>query len=383
MSITIELTDEQQAALDKVLDWKKDAHAGEISSQFTFGGLAGTGKTTLMNHLNAVSDFHIRFLTPTGKAAHVLRTKGVSAETIHSFIYNFQGIYVDERGKEQPIFEEKEGLEYRPDLIVVDESSMVSQEVHGDLVVHGIPILWVGDHGQLPPVGGDPGLMRNLDVCLETVHRQALDNPIIQLAHYIREGGSPTQFKRDSGFNDHRVSVGSGRGASPLKMIKYAENHGIDQMICAFNATRHKVNANYRAVLGFSAPKDKVRPGERVICLKNNRRANIFNGMVFEVAEITNRNREWTEALLIDDQEAERGPFKLFKKCFGGKPAGVDVPKDCEQFDYAYCITCHKSQGSEWDKVLVIDETCRRWDMNRWRYTAYTRARENLAVITQ
>ena len=127
--------------------------------------------------------------------------------------------------------------------------------------------------------------------------------------------------------------------------------------------------------------REKIAVGEKLICLKNNRRRMIFNGMMFTVAEVNWQDEESICCDLIDDVGEVRDEIVMFKPCIGGKPAGVEVPRDQEQFDYGYCITAHKAQGSEWNRVMVLDQPCRNWSMERWRYTAFTRAREHLTVI--
>jgi exodeoxyribonuclease-5 len=151
----------------------------------------------------------------------------------------------------------------------------------------------------------------------------------------------------------------------------------VDQIICAFNKTRNAINAAYRRSLGFQ---DLLCEGDRVICLKNNRRKNVFNGMLFTVRRIVERKANSIVVDLLDDCDVPRYEMELDVAPFGGGIYDVASIKG-EVFDHAYAITAHKSQGSEWKHVLVVDQPCRQWDMARWRYTAFTRAKDRLTVV--
>lgn len=371
---TVELTPEQSQVADAACEAIQSG-----SDEVTIGGYAGTGKTVLARALKERTGACV--VAPTGKAAQVLRNKGIVAETIHSVIYRFLGVkqQKDAEGKpvekEKPMFDAKDELDQAPPLFIVDESSMVNGEVYSDLRSHGVPIIWIGDHGQLPPVGSDPGIMRTPDHVLKTIHRQAAENPIIQLAHAVRLGESLERFRN---LGDERLGI---YGPSSVdRIVHFARTRNVDQILCAFNQTRNAVNAKYREALGY---RDTLNVGDRVVCLKNNRRKMIFNGMVFTVERIVGGlGSGVVQADIVDDLGNRRQAVSMFEKVFGGGLYAVEeVPKDAEQFDYAYALTVHKSQGSEWPSVLVIDQTCNKWDMKRWRYTAYTRAKEKLTVV--
>jgi len=353
-------------------------------AQTTLGGLAGTGKTTILELLKAALGFEPQYLAPTGKAAEVMRQKGLAnAETIHSFIYNFQGLSRDENDENpKPIFEDKGDLELDTSLIVVDEASMVNTSLYTDLMEKGYPVLFVGDHGQLAPVGGDPGLMANPDICLERIHRQAEGNPIIQLAHSIRNGGHPANFKCEG----DEVQIIRRGGTN--KIVSYAMNNNIDQIIVGFNKLRCNINAAYRASLGRSD--EQIVVGEKLICLKNNRDRGIFNGMMFEVMEIDGgtattldlKLKNLSTGYIADEPHTIARGALLQEKSYDldlAKQRG-QVSKKTSSFDYSYAITGHKSQGSQWDSVLVMWDVCKFWSMELWGYTAVTRAAERVVV---
>ena len=174
---------EQGAALDQVGRWLKRGDA----PLFRLFGYAGVGKTTLARHVAEHASGKAAFAAYTGKAALVLRSRGCAgATTIHSLIYNAG------EGKDgAPTFTlNKDGPASRASLIVIDECSMVDEELGRDLLSFGKPILVLGDPAQLPPVkGGGFFTEAEPDVMLTHIHRQAADNAIIQLSQTIRDGG--------------------------------------------------------------------------------------------------------------------------------------------------------------------------------------------------
>jgi exodeoxyribonuclease-5 len=370
----VTLTSEQEAIANSVL-----SNYASGQTQMSIGGLAGTGKTVLARFLRTQLGSTACVVAPTGKAAEVLRQKGIPAETIHSVIYRFVGMVQekDESGKPTehgtPVFDSKmEGEVEIPSVFICDESSMVNKEVYNDLVSQGVPIIWIGDHGQLPPVGADPGIMRNPDYVLKTIHRQAAESPIIRLAHAIRNGRNISEFK---GLGDERLGIYE--RSSIDRIVHFARSRNVDQIICAFNKTRNAINSAYRHSIGYD---DLLCEGDRVICLKNNRRKNIFNGMLFTVRRIIERRPNMIVVDLLDDCGVPRYAMDIEVAPFGGGIYDVAAIKG-EVFDHAYAITAHKSQGSEWPHVLVVDQPCTQWDMTRWRYTAFTRAKERLTVV--
>lgn len=342
----MELTKQQKTSLYKLVQGVRDKGL----KQQTLGGYAGTGKTTLIKYL-------IQFFPNygvsayTGKAANVLRSKGVSdASTIHSRIY-------------QPFFDN--GVVYF-DLTVdpgcggfiIDESSMVSEEIYSDLTSFGLPIIFVGDHGQLEPIGDGFNLMKNPDYKLEEIHRNAGD--IAHFAGHMRHGFSARGFKPQDGS----VSL-----VSKVGINDYLE---ADQVICAYNKTRVKVNAQVRKALGH---KGLLKVGERVMCLKNNKKQGLFNGMQGTVVKLYQKSRGGKYMDFLFGDTLIEG-VKYTPKHFGQESYDIGWGGDGPNpFDYAYCVTCHKAQGDEWNNVLVIEQKCNKWDHKRWAYTAASRPR--------
>ena len=276
MNTVVELSNDQQVASSAILDWLYSDSPYDLS----VGGLAGTGKSFLLSHLwPQLSAAGVAVATPTGKSAQVLNLKHLPATTVHRLIYKFKGLVETDEGKEEPIFADEGGwgtIDNKPPKgIAIDESSMINTEIHRDIKARRLRCLWIGDHGQLKPVGGDPGLMRNPDITLETIQRQAADNPIINMSYDIRNGAWPSKAHA----NGKEINVG--RITKDERLVEYAIDRNIDQIIVPTNQLRHRINRLYRAKLGY--PDDRtVVPNERTICLLNNYNWWVFNGSNFQ-----------------------------------------------------------------------------------------------------
>lgn len=337
--------------------------------EITIAGMAGTGKTTIASTLlNELKNRPYVVLTPTGKAANVLRSKGVKADTIHSAIYNYKGKYVHaDSGVEYLNWEEKGAIEKEPEIIFIDEASMVDERLANDLRSLGTKIIWVGDHGQLPPVGKDPGIMKYPNYLLKEVFRQKGNTGLLSYAYDVRSGVNAS-FK-----NYENVTQLKDKSFDELVRLDF------DQAICGFNNTRHAFNRSFRQKLKY---KKIIEPGEKMICVHNNRRQGIFNGMQFIVQEVLGFDLDSIVCNVIYDGDTKVREIKISRIAIGNQNYDTEKSNSEEVVaDYAYCITCHKSQGSEWNKILVINQNSKAWDQHRWLYTAATRARESLIIL--
>jgi exodeoxyribonuclease-5 len=323
----------------------------------TLGGYAGTGKTTIVSYLLSVLE-NFSVCAFTGKAANVLRKKGAPATTIHSLIY-------------KPFTESDGSVTFRItddlacDGIIVDEASMVTEELDTDLRSFGVPILYVGDHGQLPPVGNDFNLMESPMYKLERIHRNA--GTIAKFCEWVRRGNSP------KGFPMH---LNRGNKIRYLKRWDITPEllTQVDQTICAFNKTRIELNTKARTALGYT---ELLHEGEKVMCLRNNRKSGVFNGMQGTIADFFEHKKK--HYLEMESNGINYENIRYDPKQFHQEKVISDYSKDGPlPFDYAYAITAHKAQGDEWDKVLVMEQICKGWDHTRWCYTAASRAKENL-----
>lgn len=350
----MELTAEQEHAVDAFAD----LHSGR-RKRLTLGGYAGTGKTTIIRAIvdrYGASDLAV--VAPTGKAAHVLRTKGVEATTLHSLIYTPRG--TDRDGN--VVF--RRNGNPMPRVVICDEASMLDVKLVTDLERAVKHVLYVGDHGQLEPIGDDPGLMRAPDIRLENIHRQAEDSPIISFAHHVRLGHDPRSFGELA-----RVQ----RGWS-------ADLVDFDVVIVGLNKSRQKVNAWMRQERGFLGPVPQV--GENVICLRNASEYEVWNGMTGRVTAIDPQRRRMS----VSTDDGPRADVLYDPEQFGAertkpytRPRSGSACKTL--WDFGYAVTCHKFQGSEAERVAVVDETAASWSRERWAYTAATRASQQLRWV--
>jgi exodeoxyribonuclease-5 len=349
--MTVELTIEQKDVIDKLAKGVKSNKPLQ-----TCGGYAGTGKTTIVRTLRNKLN-RCKVCAYTGKAADVLKRKGVDASTIHSLIYE---PVVDSFGNVE--FALREFLEC--DSIIIDEASMVSREIFKDLESFGLPLICVGDHGQLPPVSGNGfNLMENPEYRLEEVHRNAGD--IAHFANHIRQGFDIQDFRKSD-----QISFVYNMNDDVLSEV--------DQVICAYNKTRVQINQQIRAKLGYK-PKNMITVGEKVMCLRNSKRVGIFNGMQGRVKSFV-----FDKGRLYIDFDAN-GFFPRLEVDISSfnseKPDFDHDPDSPHPFEYAYCITCHKAQGDEWDVVCVVEQKCDKWDHIRWLYTAVSRAKSKVVLV--
>lgn len=330
-------------------------------------GLAGTGKSVTTNALaNELELLGYRVLTlaPTGKSANVLRIKGREAQTIHHVVYDFKGIYTSYNDKEIPIFQIK-GLKNikEVDILIVDESSMVTTKMKKDIESRFNQVIWVGDHGQLEPIGANPKLFETPDYVLNTIFRQKKGSGIINSAHGARATGE---------IEENEDVLVSGDWKEILN------NKRIDQVICGFNKSRVEINSWIRKKDGRT---NLIEIGDKLICLKNNYEFSLYNGMGLQVEDIhysTNRSTYIT-ALTDTDEELT---FPVIHSGFdNGSIQEKDLRFDEVVADYGYAITCHKAIGSEWNNVLLLNQSFHRWDHSKWIYTGLTRAKEKSYVI--
>jgi exodeoxyribonuclease-5 len=366
-------TPHQDAALDAVGAWLKTKPGrGGTPPLFRLFGYAGTGKTTLARHIADGVDGEVKFAAFTGKAASVMRSKGCAkASTIHSLIYRAR-----ESGVEEPSFELwDEAPASKAKLIIIDECSMVDAELGRDLMSFGAPVLVLGDPAQLPPIqGGGFFTEAEPDAMLTEVHRQAQDDPIVRLSMDIREGRSletgeygQTQVVRKSDLDPARVL-------------------NADQVLVGRNATRRAYNMRMRERRGLGEAGPLPVVGDKLVCLRNNRKKALFNGGLWAVRERSARKTGIIGMRLTPDDDSGSRVVKVNVRpeCFTGGIEDFDWPrrKPYDEFDYGYVLTVHKAQGSQWDDVVLFDESFAFPDSReRWLYTGVTRAAKRLAVV--
>ena len=361
-------TPHQDAALTAAANWLKGARGR--ASIFRLFGYAGTGKTTLVKHIAEGVDGKVLFAAFTGKAACVMRSKGChSASTIHSLIYRAR-----ESGEETPSFELwNDAPASKAKLIIIDECSMVDAEQARDLMSFGVPLLVLGDPAQLPPISGG-GFFTDAepDAMLTEVHRQAQDDPIVRLSMEIRAGNPLTQGQ----YGETQVVR---RDALDPKRVLDA-----DQVLVGRNVTRRAYNARLRERRGFADALPMA--GDKLVCLRNNRRKGLFNGGLWMVKERPKPRRQIIRMHLKPDEDLGERLIKVSVRpeCFTGAIEEFDWPqrKAYDEFDFGYVLTVHKAQGSQWDDVVLFDESGAFPDnRDRWLYTGVTRAAKRLTIV--
>lgn len=359
-------------------------------------GYAGVGKTTLVKHIIAALDVDeddVVYCAYTGKACTVLQNKGNrNVSTLHRLLWEWRPM---PNGK---FFRKRK--EILEKIVVVDEVSMVSKEIVAELLSrHNIYILFLGDPGQLPPIDKDSAhdLLDKPHIFLDEVMRQAAESEIIRLTMDIR-AGKPLQLYK---------------GKEVMVLDKSELNTGMltwaDQVLCATNQTRAKFNKQMRELQGRG---EMPENGDKVICIQNHwnelsiNESPLVNGTI---GFLSNVYDTWVQYPSIYDnlkvdvlgcdlitETSDKFSLDIDKKKLiteqdtftrdikyrisKNKNYADTIPYE---FLYGYAITCHKSQGSEWEKVLVVEETFpfSKEEHQRWLYTAATRASEKLVII--
>jgi exodeoxyribonuclease-5 len=276
-------------------------------------------------------------------------------------------------------------------LIVLDEVSMVGEEMARDLMSFGKPILVLGDPGQLPPIKGDGAFTRDApDIMLTEIHRQAAESAIIRLATMAR-------LAEPIGFGQYDEFVWKMRkmDVTPEQCL-----HG-GQVICGLNATRLQLNNAMRRAAGFDGGWLPTGRGEKIICLKNQNDLGLINGMFVTLDDIVDEGSLFFSAAVTDEDgnpigrpgaDGKRDRLRIYKGHFEDHVALDRHRHDRDWKDkrllteatFGWAITGHKSQGSQWENVIVWDDGLGRSDADRrrWLYTVITRAERGLVILS-
>lgn len=367
----VKLTNDQEEASGKLSEFLS---RGE--GVFRLLGHAGTGKTSLISRVVPDSAY---VATPTAKAAQVLKSKGIDrAQTLHSLLYQPYE-YIHPKTEKPTLGFRANGSSPLRDggVVVVDEASMVGSGMVEDLLSHPVQVVAVGDPAQLPPIqskGNRSLLSGSHDVLLTEIHRAALDSPVIALSKYVREQGRLPHSNNAKGGS-----------AIVARLSDAGDPLSYDQIIVGRHATRHRINSAIRDRLGY--PETSLpQPGERIIVKRNHPEYGVVNGDQLEVvafeaygdvahARLTDGTRTLSLPLWTYGFQGEAGREKLEEMPFKDRGSAVEAW-------FAYAITCHSSQGSEFGRVLVVDES--RYfsaSKSQWLYTAVTRASEAVTVV--
>ena len=403
----------QERALAAIAAWLSDPNAKQT---FYLAGAAGSGKSTITKY--AVGDVRGRvvYCAPTGKAALVMRRKGCNgAKTIHQCIYRPAGDppspemieklreeikrlrAVNEAGARATAEKLAEQLKRTEEdahrkgprfalnlesalrgaaICVVDECSMVDRFVGQDLESFGTKLLVIGDPNQLPPVyGAGYFTSREPDAYLDEIHRQALDSPILRLADLARHGKPLPVGPTGEGVDVRRYGDPS------------LEKRALDaeMIIVGRNKTRHASNAKIRRLLGRGDSPSPVA-GDRVVCRRNNHELGLLNGSSWEVQRCAANLEQMTAKIdvVAAEDEREHVECSTWLHHFMAREDELQGHRrrDHEEFSYGWAITAHSAQGSQYDDVLVFDES-RQFgkDAAKHLYTAITRAAKTLTVV--
>ncbi|WHX27597.1 ATP-dependent RecD-like DNA helicase [Virgibacillus halodenitrificans] len=360
-------------------------------------GGPGTGKTTVIKGIIKAfstihnlsldpqdykdkSEFPFILTAPTGRAAKRLtESTGLPAVTIHRLL-GWDG---------KSGFNKTENEQLSGRFLIIDEFSMVDIWLANHLfkaIPEDMQVLIVGDEDQLPSVGPGQVLTDLLAsdvlpyVKLTDVYRQKEGSKIIQLAHQIKNNAL-IQLENDKDFSyipcyeNQMIEV-------VTKIISKAVSKGIDvkdiQVLAPMYRSLAGITTINRELQQLINPRDKrkrevkiadtiFRKGDKVIQLVNQPEDNVFNGDIGEVVAIfrEDENTDNVEQLVVLFDEKEV----------------VYERKDYVNIMHAYCISIHKSQGSEFPIVIMpVVSAYRRMLRKNLLYTAITRSKQSLII---
>lgn len=390
------LTKKQEEGLKIALE----RHAN-MERYTVISGYAGTGKSTLVRFIIealGVDEKRVAYAAFTGKAAEVLRKKGnKNACTLHKLLY-------DHFPKPAGGFFRKPKPKIDYDVVVVDEVSMAPKTLMELLLKHKCYVICLGDPFQIPPIDKDEDnhLLDRPHIFLDEVMRQAQESEIIRLTMDIRTG-------KDIPFCD--------KGKEVLVLPRQELTTGMltwaDQVLVGTNATRLAINNQMRSLYGFEGGPQE---GEKVICLRNywdevseNEGDPLVNGTIGYLKNGFKTFREiprwiknapdsfdvWQANFIVGEDyfpstEIDYNMLLTGEKCCDWRLSyqlgklkaklGEIVPKE---FAFAYAITVHKAQGSEWPNVLLLEERFPFDPLEHARhlYTGATRAEDKLVLV--
>lgn len=379
---------QQHIAIKDIFKWYNDPKSKQY---YYLAGFAGTGKTTVAElivdllGLNKDDMKDVVFAAYMGKAALVMRRKGMeTATTIHRLIYK---PIVDPITKNTIFVLNDESNARYTKLIVVDECSMVDEKIKRDLLSFRTKILVLGDPGQIRPISGYGAFTNSKpDYFLHEIHRQALDNPIIRLSMMAREGKNIPIGRYSDNIN---VVLASSDDASLEAMLE------MNQIITGKNKTRQDLNVAINDFIGHDEENPTI-DNLKVICLRNQYDIGIVNGQIMWTShndyKFGDKKDNFYRTYYDDYDNQTYGPLKTSNMYFHEYnnyiPDKVreDTIKnrDLSLFDYAWAITGHKSQGSQWNDVCIFDDGFGLWDKqirSEWMYTNVTRSENGLLII--
>jgi len=383
----IEYTSEQKELINLAVKWFHDPYAPKV---FEYTGAAGTGKSLVMHAIIealGLEEYEVVPMAYTGAAALVMRRHGFpTARTIHSTIYSPT---LDEKTK--TIKFKYVGYPMWAKLICIDEASMVGMDLKYDVENTNCKILVCGDlENQLPPINTEPAYLADPQKVfrLTKIMRQAEDSAIVQIANAIK--------------NDQRFNTGIYNNGEVLVITKddfYKNLHQIVKkyglIICGYNKTRDRINEKIRReIYGYQSP--LPFKNERLICRKNNWNIaqdgiNLVNGLcgiAMRTVEITSFKNshfilDFKPDFLEYTFEGLKCDYKYFMSEYRerNEMRSLNInSNEYEKFEYAYCITTHVAQGSQFDSGVYIEEYIPNIS-KKLNYTGITRFRNKCIYV--
>jgi exodeoxyribonuclease-5 len=383
----ITLTKDQSNAIALVNDFLPDP----VKKSFTVSGPAGTGKTTLLRQIKDRLADRTVICAPTNKAVSVLRSKGFEKATTLDKVLNLSAYnpiirpptaqeiaYYQEHELDIPtaIEEERYSKIDNTDggvLVCVDEASMTSEEQHNRLTNLFQKVVFVGDGYQLPPVEGDAWFQQiTPDVTLNEVVRTAAQSEITQVANLIRRR-SPEWRTRDW---QAEVSIVSRHDKQSVDEALL--NAGI--VLCHKNDTCDLMNLKVRELRNLIQERDPYKPvkDDKLLSWVTDKKTGLIKSEIYDVAKAYPLNGGYRVKL-----EGVRTDYVDVKKAALIQQKSDLYVSKLFKMSYAHAITVHKSQGSEWQSVVVLvyDHATKFTDHWNWLYTACTRAKQHLTII--
>ncbi|MBR4178496.1 MAG: ATP-dependent RecD-like DNA helicase [Bacilli bacterium] len=347
-------------------------------------GGPGTGKTTiikaiveLLESISNINKNDIALLAPTGRSAkRMSESVGAPAYTIHKFL---------KWNKETETFGVDEYNKASEKVIIVDEASMVDIFLFSSLLKGlriNVKLLLIGDANQLPSIG--PG-----DVLNDLLHMNNIKSKCLNIIYRVKDGSYITYLAND--IKNKKVFDTISNEYADFKFIESNDDNILSYLkdICKKIKNKNISIENfqvlapmYKGLNGidnlnelmaeiFNGEEEKYqvgdkyyRIGDKVIQLVNDVENNVFNGDIGYIKDIdfVEKKMEITISYMGHKVKYKSGEF--------------------DRFTLAYAISVHKSQGSEYDNVVVVlAKSFKRMFYNKLIYTAVTRAKQSLIII--
>jgi len=394
--VDITLNGGQEELIEKLTAWWRSYQAGhrigDHPQWFAYSGAAGTGKTTcIQEFIERIGLDQSEYIccAYVGKAVLNLQRHELPACTIHSLIYDpiidmapIEGRFNEDGSQKYKMlfrFLLKETLPENYRLIIVDEATMVNNDLRDKLLSFNLPVVFIGDMNQLPPIFGISEVMMYPDYCLTQIMRQSENDPIVILSQMV--------------LHDQEIPLGQ-YGISEVVTDFDITLDSLDEfgmMLCAKNATRDSLNRHIIRDL-LRRPDEAPFIGAKVVNRQNDwdrevDGVSLTNGLIGYITNFTKRSNYkgyYKIDFRPDFMTGEFEDLKIDKTYFHmnyGERKNYGISR-YNKFEFAYWITVHISQGSEANNVLFLDEYL--WDREltqKLQYTAITRAKEKIVIV--